>query len=169
LDRIHSSPLLVYDRWLGSGANLSSRKKPSWFIKIASGCLNACEYCPIKNSRDALKSKTPEKIINEFREGLVRGFQNFVLLGTDLGRYGFETGVDLTTLLDQLIGERGDFEIRLRNIESRWLLRLWPKMQPILASGKIDLLGIPIESGNDEVLKGMDAPRVFHLRGQGLH
>jgi len=155
LERLTCLPLLAYDRWLDSRVNLFPRNKSACFIKISTGCLNACAYCAVKNSRGALRSKHPDQILTEFREGLARGSQSVSLLGTDLGPYGRDLGTDLTTLLDRLVRERGNFEIRLRNVEPQYLIRLWPTLQEVLASGKITFLGIPIESGSDIILKAM--------------
>jgi threonylcarbamoyladenosine tRNA methylthiotransferase MtaB len=77
------------------------------------------------------------------------------LLGTDLGPYGKDIGTDLVTLLHEMIQEKGDYTIRIRNIEPNWLKKMFPQLKEILKSKKISFIGIPIESGNNDILKAM--------------
>lgn len=153
--RVLWAPLLFYDKWLSAKINLFDKNESSYFIKIATGCLNRCSYCAVKNSRGNLISKPLEKVLAEFRSGLRKGYKNFSLLGTDLGPYGKDLGINLAILLKEMIRENGDYKIRIRNIEPKWLLKIWPEIKEILKSKKILFIGIPIESGNNDVLKSM--------------
>ena len=155
IGRILWSPLLFYDQWLNARINLFHKKKPTYFIKIATGCLNACTYCAVKKSRGNLKSKSLEKVLEEFRSGLQQGYENFSLLGTDLGPYGKDIGTNLAVLLQEMIRENGNYKIRLRNTEPRWLMKIGSEMIEIFKSKKIPFVGIPIESGNNEILNKM--------------
>jgi tRNA A37 methylthiotransferase MiaB len=99
ISRILWAPLYYYDCWLNKNIHVPHRKQPTFFIKIATGCMQRCSYCAVKNSRGNLQSKPFEDIMKEFRSGLQQGNRHFGLLGTDLGPYGRDIGTDLISLL----------------------------------------------------------------------
>jgi tRNA A37 methylthiotransferase MiaB len=103
----------------------------SFCIKISTGCLSTCSYCAAKISRGDLKSKPLKKVIHEFEEGIAKGFTEFSLIGTDTGSYGRDQGITLVTLLEELLTRKGDYQIRLRNIQPRFLIEMMPKLQAI--------------------------------------
>jgi tRNA A37 methylthiotransferase MiaB len=149
------APILYYDNWLNSKINVFHGNRRTFFIKIATGCLNRCAYCAVKNSRGNLKSKSLSRVMDEFRSGMKQGYKYFSLLGTDLGPYGSDIGIDLATLLHEMIQEDGDYSIRIRNIQPHWLNKLFPQFREVLKTKKISYMGIPIESGNNAVLRAM--------------
>ncbi|MBN1351289.1 radical SAM protein [candidate division KSB1 bacterium] len=153
--QILTAPLLYYDKWLSSSVNIFHRHQPTYYIKVCTGCLNHCAYCAVKKSRGNLSSVPPEKIIAQLKSGLSRGFKQFSLLGTDIGPYGRDIGTNVVELLSELTRIEGDFSLRIRNIEPLWLTKFYPEIEKLLASNKISFIGIPIESGNDEILAAM--------------
>jgi threonylcarbamoyladenosine tRNA methylthiotransferase CDKAL1 len=124
----------------------------SFCIKVSSGCPNRCAFCAVKVSRGELKSKPIEKIVEEFKEGLVKGYKEFSLLGTDVGAYGMDLGITLVDLLRELLQVEGDYTIRLRNIQPKFLIKMMPELRDILRSGKITYLSTAAESGNNQIL-----------------
>jgi MiaB/RimO family radical SAM methylthiotransferase len=124
-------------------------------IKVSTGCLDNCSFCGVKISRGRVSSKSIDQIIAEFKDGLTKGFKDFCLLGTDLGAYGKDLGIDLADLLIELIKIEGDYKIGLRNINPAHLKQIFEKLRPILASGKIWYLSTAAESGSDRILKLM--------------
>ncbi|MFC1488164.1 hypothetical protein ACFLRN_10820 [Thermoproteota archaeon] len=54
-------------------------------IKVSTGCLGNCSFCAVRISRGLVKSKSIDKILTEFKDGLMKGYRYFSLLGTDLG------------------------------------------------------------------------------------
>lgn len=124
-------------------------------IKISTGCSGQCSYCSIKLSRGLVKSKSLDKILAEFKEGLDQGYMHFALLGTDIGDYGRDIGMNLCDLLDQMVSIEKDFKIRLRNVNPRWLISNWPRFRTILETGKIAYLQSPIQSGSNRILELM--------------
>ena len=151
--RILWGPLIIYNNWLNIKVNIKGQC--IFFIKIATGCMNCCSYCAIKNSRGNLKSKALTRILDEFQLGLQQGYKNFTLLGTDLGPYGKDIGIDLTTLLREMIRENGDYTIHIRNLGPNCLKKMWSELKEILKSKKITFIGIPIQSGNNDILNAM--------------
>jgi threonylcarbamoyladenosine tRNA methylthiotransferase CDKAL1 len=124
-------------------------------IKVSTGCLNACSYCGIKLSRGNVKSKSIDSIIEEVKKGLKKNFKEFGLIGSDVGAYGRDLGVDLVVLLKEIIKMKGDFRIRLRNIQPRFLIMMMPELSKIFRTGKISYLCTAAESGSDRILSLM--------------
>ena len=127
----------------------------SFCIKVSTGCPNKCAFCAVKISRGKLRSKSIDRVVEEFEEGLARGYKEFALLGTDVGAYGRDHGNTLVDLLSELIKIKGDYTIRLRNIQPRFLIEMLPELIEILRSGKISYLSSAAESGNNRILKLM--------------
>jgi threonylcarbamoyladenosine tRNA methylthiotransferase CDKAL1 len=128
----------------------------SFCIKISTGCLTNCSYCAVKVSRGKLKSKPLNKVIHEFKEGIAKGFTEFSLIGTDTGSYGRDQGITLVTLLKELLAREGDYQIRLRNVQPRFLIEMMPELQELFKSGKISYISTAVQSGNNRILKLMN-------------
>jgi MiaB/RimO family radical SAM methylthiotransferase len=124
-------------------------------IKVSTGCLDNCSFCSVHKSRGVLRSKSIDKILSEFREGLNKGFRYFGLLGTDVGAYGKDIGHNLVDLLTHLTKEKGDYKIGLRNINPYHLKEMFEQLRPIFASGKIWFLSSAAQSGSNRILKLM--------------
>jgi len=148
--------LTCYHLHLGRKVNLRRPNDPSFFyIKISTGCVGNCAYCAVRKSRGQIKSKPIHKVMDEFREGLSRGYMNFSLLGTDLGPQGRDLGYTLVDLLEEMVREKGDYRIGLRNVHPHFLKEMLSDLEPVLSTGKIWYMGIPAESGSDRILKLM--------------
>lgn len=132
--------------------------KSTFYIKTSTGCRGKCAYCVVPQSRGTIKSKPVEKVVNEFQEGLRRGFKRFSLLGTDLGSYGADIGCNLCDLLKELVKQEGNFKINLRNVHPRFLMGMMNEFIPILETEKIRYIETPAESGSDRILKLMNRP-----------
>jgi len=124
----------------------------SFCIKVSTGCPNRCAFCAVKISRGELKSKPLNRVVEEFKEGLGRGYKEFALLGTDVGAYGRDLGITLVDLLRELIKIKGDYTIRLRNIQPRFLIEMMPELREVLRSGKITYISSAAQSGNNRIL-----------------
>jgi tRNA A37 methylthiotransferase MiaB len=129
----------------------------SFFIRVAEGCMGKCTYCSERPAWGRVKSRPMKKIIEEFKLGLQKGYTRFFLVAADLGSYGIDIGCSLVDLLHELvnINEYGNYQIILNQMNPVDLKRLLPKLEPILASGKIEALGCQVESGSDRILKLM--------------
>jgi len=156
LDKSPRDLLNHYYYYLYSKINLRQPKDPSvFYIKISTGCLGQCTYCSVRFSRGKVKSKSIDKIMNEFRDGLSRGYKTFALLGTDLGSYGRDLGYTIADLLRKMVKEKGEYRIGLRNMNPHFLSQMMDDLEPIFATGKIWYIEIPSESGSDRILKLM--------------
>jgi len=83
----------------------------SWCILTSVGCLGNCSYCISKFAKGSLKSRPPQKIIEEARQGIKLGYKWISLIADDNGVYGKDIGKNLGTLLQELTDIEGDFNI----------------------------------------------------------
>jgi len=127
------------------------------FLKIQDGCQSFCSYCIVPFSRGPLRSLDPDNVISMLKTLSDEGFNEVVLTGIHLGKYGadFNNGTDLKRLLD-LIGKEGlALRIRLSSIEPNEIDR---ELIEIMASEDwlCPHFHIPLQSGDDGILKKMN-------------
>jgi len=128
---------------------------PIFHILTSTGCLGNCTFCAVRLSRGVLRSKSIDKILEEFRDGLIKGFKYFSLLATDLGAYGRDQGHTLVDLLNEMTKENGDYYIALRNVEPHFFIEMFEELRPFFSSRKIWFLSSSVESGSNRILRLM--------------
>lgn len=126
------------------------------FLKIQDGCDNLCSYCKVPLVRGRSRSRPLAEVVREARALAGKGFKELVLTGICLGSYGrhLGKGVDLVRVIEELEKIEGLLRIRLSSIEAGDVTEaLISKMSK---SKKLcQHLHIPIQSGDDEILKRM--------------
>jgi len=129
------------------------------FVKVQDGCNNYCSYCKVPLVRGRSVSRPAEDIKKEVTALLESGFKEIVLTGICLGAWGEDlTGApSLADILEELTKLDGQFRIRLSSIELKYVTDRLLKM--MAASKKICRhLHIPLQSGDDHILKSMKRP-----------
>jgi threonylcarbamoyladenosine tRNA methylthiotransferase MtaB len=127
------------------------------FLKIQDGCNNFCAYCKVPLVRGRSQSKSPGEIIREAIALVNNGFREIVLTGICLGAYGqdLKPKKDLTDVINSLENIADLSRIRLSSIEagdvSGKLIRKFSRSDKLCRQ-----LHIPIQSGDDEILKKMN-------------
>jgi MiaB/RimO family radical SAM methylthiotransferase len=129
--------------------------KNTYTIRISTGCLGNCSYCSIKQARGKISSRPIQTIVSEVKDGLELGYHDYALIGTDIGDYGKDLETNLLELLKAIISIPGRFQLRLRNVNPRWLVPNVDALCEILKSGKIGYIQSPIQSGSNRILKLM--------------
>ena len=127
------------------------------FIKVQEGCDNYCTFCIIPYARGRLKSRQQKDAVEEIKKLVARGYREVVLTGIHLGNYGkdLHDGTSLSTLVAELVKIPDLLRIRLGSIESVELSE--ELIQIIQNEPKVCRhLHLPIQSGSDSVLKGMN-------------
>lgn len=127
----------------------------SWFyIVINTGCLYNCTYCAIKNIVGKPVSKPITKIIEEFKQGLSLNFKKFYLSSDNIGFFNDEghNFIDLVTAINHL---KGNFAIKIHHIHPSWLINNIDSFENALSKKKIRSITVPVQSGNDRILKKM--------------
>jgi len=142
-----------YRRFIDKEMLVSGNK--TFFIKTSTGCMGNCSFCSIKLTRGRIKSKPLDAVLEEFKLGLVQGYKDFALVGTDIGDYGKDLGTDLLDLLEELVAHKEKFTLRLRNVNPRWLIPSTQRFCEILKTGRIRYLLSPVESGSNRILDRM--------------
>lgn len=137
------------------GKSINLYGPDSFIIKTATGCMSKCAYCAVRISRGQVQSKPIDIVKGEFEDGLAKGYTDFTLIATDVGSYGLDRGDTLADLLDELTRIPGDFQIRIRNMQPQFLLRILPEIKRIVSRKKISYIGATAQSGSDNVLKSM--------------
>ncbi|MFC2160176.1 hypothetical protein ACFLRX_00825, partial [Acidobacteriota bacterium] len=87
---------------------IPEREDPIYFLRIAKGCLDECSYCAIRFSSGTLVSKKLEEIIEEFLEGLSKGYKRFKLVAGDIGAYGQDIETNIVELFRRLLKHEGN-------------------------------------------------------------
>lgn len=127
------------------------------FLKIQDGCNNHCSYCKIPFVRGGSKSRPFKDIFQEALNLTNNGYQEIVLTGICLGAYGKDKPKkdSFLFLLKELEKIERLKRIRLSSIElndiNDGLIAFMSK-----SSKFCNHLHIPLQSGDDEILKKMN-------------
>lgn len=124
-------------------------------LKIQEGCNNFCTFCIIPWARGLMRSRDPEKVIEQAQTLVDEGYKEIVLTGIHTGGYGEDLkNYNLAQLLRDLEEIEGLNRLRISSIEASQLTD--EVIDVINDSDKIVRhLHIPIQSGSDTVLKRM--------------
>ncbi len=128
------------------------------YLKIQDGCNQFCSYCIIPFARGKERSLHPDQVIAQARALVANGHLEIVLTGIHTGRYGREYSTTLTELLKRMCDEvKGLQRIRISSIEINEITDEF--IQLMKQETKIARhLHIPIQSGNNDILKLMNRP-----------
>ena len=126
------------------------------WVNIMYGCDEFCTYCIVPYTRGKERSRDKDDIINEVKELVSLGYKEVTLLGQNVNAYGKDHDDDYTfgdLLLD--LDKTGIERIRFTTSHPR---DLDEKTIMAMASAKSVMphLHLPVQSGDDEVLKKMN-------------
>ena len=155
--QVHSCEIDEADFYVGS-YSIGDRTRA--FLKVQDGCDYKCTYCTIPLARGISRSDTLENVLTNAREISEKGIKEIVLTGVNIGDYGKgefgnkkheHTFLDLVKALDRV---EGIHRIRISSIEPNLL-----KNETIdfvsESSSFVPHFHIPLQSGNDQLLKSM--------------
>lgn len=126
------------------------------FLKIQEGCNQYCTYCIIPYARGGLKSRTPDRVLQEVIGLREKGYREIVLTGIHLASYGYETGNKhaLIELIETLDRNTDIDRIRLGSLDPRMMTETFFERLT-----KVDSFcphfHLSLQSGSDTVLKRM--------------
>ena len=134
-------------------------------VKIEDGCENFCSYCIIPYVRGKVRSKKPEKVMEEVKKLVSNGYKEIVLTGIHTGHYGADLdNYDFSDLLCELEKIDGLERIRISSIE---IVELNDKFLEVLKNSKkiVNHIHIPLQAGSNHVLKLMNRryDKAFYL------
>ncbi len=124
------------------------------FLKVQDGCDYHCSFCTIPLARGASRSQSVDATVAQARELVNQGFKEITLTGVNVGDYGKAFGSNLLSLLCELVMIHGLERIRISSIEPNLLTKEivdFVSSQPKMCNH----FHVPLQSGCDEVLRGM--------------
>lgn len=125
-------------------------------LPINFGCLGSCAYCCVVFARGHLRSYGIEEIVKRVKADLALGMREFWVTSQDTACYGRDIGKNLADLLHALGSVEGDFMVRVGMMTPNIIVDMQDDLIESFRSEKIfKFLHLPIQSGDDEVLKGM--------------
>jgi threonylcarbamoyladenosine tRNA methylthiotransferase MtaB len=142
----------------------NQRTRPN--LKVQDGCNNRCSFCVIPYVRGKSRSLTNERILEEVRALVAAGYQEVVISGINLGRWGRDlnpSGVGqrrttndqrLANLIRVILGETNLAKLRISSVEPMdWTDDL---ISLVATSPRIAKHAhVPLQSGSDAVLRRM--------------
>lgn len=129
------------------------------YLKIQDGCNAFCTYCIVPYARGSSVSMPEQDVFRHLRELAASGFKEVILTGIHTGMYGrdFAKTSSLLDLLERIDREKPVHRVRLSSIEpgeiSDGIIAL-AGQDHILC----DHFHIPLQSGDDDILKKMKRP-----------
>jgi len=131
------------------------------FVKVQDGCNSFCSYCIVPYVRGAPRSVPAEKVLEQIKSFIENGYQEVVLTGIHLGKWGqdFKPQKKFTDLLwkiEEYLGlQEKEFNLRLSSLEVNEVdedfLEFVKKSRFLVPH-----FHIPLQSGSNCILKLMN-------------
>ncbi|MCS3900962.1 tRNA (N(6)-L-threonylcarbamoyladenosine(37)-C(2))-methylthiotransferase [Methanococcus voltae] len=132
-------------------------------LPICEGCLGNCTYCIVKVARGNLISYEPKNIIKKSEELIKSGTKCLLITAQDTACYGFDRRdkYRLPNLINDIVDNPNskpfDFGIRIGMMHANYANSFIDELIESYSSEKvIKFLHLPIQSGDDNVLKDMN-------------
>ena len=153
--QIHVSDIFATTDFLTAPVMKSAMDRARPNLKIQDGCNNRCSFCIIPFVRGRSRYTPADRVVEQVRQ-ISTHYQEVVLSGINLGRWGREAGstMRLVDLLRRLLAETDIARIRLSSVEpmdfSDDLLNLMATSARIAQH-----VHAPLQSGSDFILRRM--------------
>jgi len=129
------------------------------YLPVTTGCNNFCSYCVVPYARGREKSVAPERIVNEAKQLIKKGYKEIYLLGQNVNSYrGIDRkgqGWNFSRLLRTIDKIPGRFWIRFISSHPKDISNEF--IETLAACDKVSAnLHLPIQSGSNRILKLMN-------------
>ena len=125
------------------------------WVSVMYGCNNFCSDCIVPYVRGRERSRRPEAVVAEVREGVASGYKDITLLGQNVNSYNGGDGYDFADLLAEIDQIPGDYRIRFMSSHPKDAThKLFDTMARCTHVAK--QLHLPVQSGSDRVLREMN-------------
>jgi len=122
---------------------------------ICTGCLGDCSYCIVKRARGRLHSFTSDGIVRDVEDAVADGCKEVWVTAEDTAAYR-DGATWLPQLLGMIVVVEGRFMVRVGMMTPNQALPIQDDLVDAYSSDKVyKFLHMPIQSGNDEVLRAM--------------
>ncbi|MBU0952576.1 MAG: tRNA (N(6)-L-threonylcarbamoyladenosine(37)-C(2))-methylthiotransferase MtaB [Elusimicrobia bacterium] len=150
---------LKHDRTPAGIESISSFHKHSRaFVKIQDGCDAFCSYCIVPRVRTKMWSKPKEPLFAELEALIKNGYQEVVLCGIRLGKYENGKNYKLTNLVKDIISNFDNLKVHFSSLEIAEITGELLELMLNLPERIVRHFHIPLQSGDDEILKKMKRP-----------
>lgn len=127
------------------------------YVKIQDGCNSFCSYCIVPLSRGRSRSVPPEIALGQIRMFALAGYQEIVVTGINVGRYGqdLRQDISLAEFLEQAAALHPAVRLRLSSLEPT---ELNERMLDVFRQNGnlLPHFHIPLQSGDSGVLARMN-------------
>ncbi len=156
--------------------NKSSSFKPSYssgdrtrsFLKVQDGCDYFCSYCTVPYVRGRSRSSAIEDVIQSIKDIVEQGVKEVVLTGINIGDFGKRNDLKFIDLLIEIESISNIERVRISSIEpdllSDSIIQLVSKSKKLMPH-----FHIPLQSGNDKILKAMQRKYNTALFTERIH
>jgi tRNA A37 methylthiotransferase MiaB len=127
-------------------------------IHVSAGCSKQCSYCAIRFATGSVRSRPVDVVIQDISEGLRNGYRTFDFLSDSIGGYGHDLGSNLGELLNRVLSLPGYFTIGISDLHPQEFGRHFDKILSLCKARKIHYLYVPVQSGNERILRMMNRP-----------
>ncbi|NNJ99199.1 MAG: tRNA (N(6)-L-threonylcarbamoyladenosine(37)-C(2))-methylthiotransferase MtaB, partial [Desulfatitalea sp.] len=172
----HASPKWVHQpidqaRRFAPLPAVSMETRTRAFLKIQDGCNTRCTYCIVPYARGRSRSMPVADVLMHLERLAIDGFREVVLTGIHLGAFGLDANppTNLGTLLSRILACPSIERIRLSSIEPT---EVDEHIIGLIANGHGRLcrhLHIPLQSGDDDLLRRMGRPYTRDLFARAIH
>lgn len=125
-------------------------------VSVSRGCLGKCNYCAIKKAKGKLVSRPLPEIISDIKKALDNGANKIHLLADDVGCWGQDYLLNSSHLLSAVLRLDYDFKVIINYFDPTWMTKLFDQLEEHLSNPKIICVNIPIQSGNNNIIRKMD-------------
>ena len=133
---------------------ISNSDKTRAFIKIQEGCESYCSYCIIPLARGPVRSRKIKDILNEINYLEENGYKEIVLTGIHAGAYGKDLGIDISTLMKEIIDKTTVPRIRFGSLDPN---EISDGFLEIFNNDRfMPHIHLALQSGDDYILKKMN-------------
>jgi MiaB-like tRNA modifying enzyme len=132
------------------------RKNPFiGIVQISKGCLSNCSYC-YEPYRGKFFSYPLSEIVEEVKSAIESGCKEVWITSLDNGCYGFDIGLDLADLLNEVCKINEKFFVRVGMMNPLHIKKFLNKLIEAYQNEKIfKFVHIPVQSGSNKILKLM--------------
>jgi len=127
------------------------------YLRVQDGCESFCSYCIVPYARGRSRSLPLAEVVRQAAIYAQAGHREIVVAGIHVGRYGADLSenCNIVGLLDTLCQEFSSIRFRLSSIEP---LEIGTELLNLMthADNLMPHLHIPLQSGDDEILKRMN-------------
>lgn len=132
----------------------SSGDRTRTFLKVQDGCDYFCTFCTIPLARGKSRNATITETVKMAQEAVEKGAREIVLTGVNIGDFGQTTDENFFDLVKALDKEVNALRFRISSIEPNLLTN--EIIDYCSKSSKfVPHFHIPLQSGNNEILKKM--------------